>query len=178
MGHLRTAAAALATVAVLARAGSGQTTTTISWASLDMGHGLLGGGGIVLQSVAGQGLCGLSSSRDVRLTAGFLTTRAPGGQATVVDAPGGPPLAWSLEQNTPNPFNPSTTIAFQVPVAGRVAIRVYNALGQQVLTAVDADLAAGRHEVHLDASTLSSGAYCYCLSAAGYRQTRKLLLLR
>ena len=57
------------------------------------------------------------------------------------------PLRFSLRQNAPNPFNPSTTIGFTVPAAGTVTLTVYNMAGQYVRTLVDATMPAGVHEV-------------------------------
>jgi hypothetical protein len=71
------------------------------------------------------------------------------------------PITCDLEQNFPNPFNPSTLIRFSVPAASHVSLIVFNLLGQQVVTLVDRMMDAGYHEVSCDAARLPSGVYLY-----------------
>lgn len=75
------------------------------------------------------------------------------------------PTAFTLEQNVPNPFNPSTQIRYSLPQASHVRLEVYNVMGQRVATLVDAPQAAGSHDAVLDATHLSSGVYVYRLTA-------------
>ena len=86
--------------------------------------------------------------------------------------------AYSLEQNYPNPFNPSTMISYSLPRASVTRLSVFNTLGQEVVLLVDAFQDVGVHEVRFDARGLASGVYVYRLSAAGFVQSRTLLLLR
>jgi len=88
------------------------------------------------------------------------------------------PLAFALGQNHPNPFNPSTTIAFSVPREARVQLRIFDLRGQVVATLVDGTLAAGEHQVQWDARRAPSGVYVYRLDAPGFTQTRKMSLLK
>ena len=88
------------------------------------------------------------------------------------------PGSYRLDQNFPNPFNPGTTISFEVPHDAVVTLRVFNMLGQEVLTLIDGMVAAGQHRVHLDARSLSSGVYYYRLEGAGYTGVKRMLLLR
>jgi hypothetical protein len=83
-----------------------------------------------------------------------------------------------LEQNYPNPFNPLTSIRFQITDPGLVTLRVYNMLGQEVITLVDENLKAGTYEASLDGAALSSGTYLYRLTSNGAAQTRKMVLLK
>ncbi len=80
--------------------------------------------------------------------------------------------------NYPNPFNPSTTVAYSLPQAQQVRLSVYDVLGREVRRLVDGDQAAGRHEVVFDASTLPSGTYFYRIETPSGVQTRKLVLLK
>lgn len=90
------------------------------------------------------------------------------------------PNAFELQQNFPNPFNPSTTIRFELNSAQQVSLTIYNAIGQQVATLVDRRLQAGSHQVQFDARNLSSGMYFYRLSSpdANIQTTRKMVLIK
>ncbi|MGH8014592.1 MAG: FG-GAP-like repeat-containing protein, partial [Candidatus Zixiibacteriota bacterium] len=88
------------------------------------------------------------------------------------------PRSFELEQNFPNPFNPTTTISFSIPKKSRVRLEVFNILGQRVRTLVDKELPAGRHTVSLDGEYLSSGIYFYRLVADETVLSRKMTLLK
>lgn len=94
-----------------------------------------------------------------------------------------PELALTLEQNFPNPFNPSTTIAFSVPASARVTLRVHNVRGARVATLFDGRVEAGRHVIPwsgLDdaGSPVASGPYFYTLVTGGRSISRKMILLK
>lgn len=99
---------------------------------------------------------------------------------TGVDAedPAEVPAAFSLAQNYPNPFNPSTTIAYALPTASHVTLRVYDVLGRAVVTLVDGQQAAGRHEVAFQAGDLPSGLYLYQVQAGAHRAVKTMLLVK
>jgi alpha-tubulin suppressor-like RCC1 family protein len=88
------------------------------------------------------------------------------------------PLEYSLEQNYPNPFNPTTTIAFQIPERGFVSLKVFDIAGNEIVTLVDGELEAGRHEVKFNAGKLSSAVYIYKLETARYKSSKKLVLMK
>jgi hypothetical protein len=88
------------------------------------------------------------------------------------------PEAYRLSQNYPNPFNPSTTIKFALPHAGPVTLRVYNVLGEEVVTLISGEHPAGTFEASWDASGLPSGVYFYRLTAGEYIQTKKMVLMK
>ncbi len=83
-----------------------------------------------------------------------------------------------LGQNFPNPFNPTTTIAYRVLNAGHVSLRVYDVLGRDVLTLVNEDQFAGVHTAVFDGSNLPSGIYFCRLTAPGTSLVKKMLLLK
>lgn len=85
---------------------------------------------------------------------------------------------YTLSQNFPNPFNPSTVITFSVPQETEVTVRVYNALGQQVMTLASGQYSAGTHHVTFNGADLSSGIYFYSLSAGKQTITKKMMLLK
>ena len=89
--------------------------------------------------------------------------------------------SYSLSQNFPNPFNPSTTIGYALPEQAYVTLTVFNALGQRVAELNDGRMDAGYHEVQFSASNftgLPSGTYFYRLVAGSFTQTKHFLLLR
>ena len=88
------------------------------------------------------------------------------------------PDRFVLKQNFPNPFNPSTTIQFNLPNASRVNLTVYNILGREVATLVNQRMNAGSHSVQFDASRLASGMYIYRLEASDFVQNRKMMLIK
>ena len=90
---------------------------------------------------------------------------------------------FALYQNHPNPFNPSTTISFSLPVESNISIKLFNILGQQVATIANSDFQAGSHKIEFNGQDLSSGTYIYTLEAKGvdgknFISTKKMLLLK
>ncbi len=85
---------------------------------------------------------------------------------------------FQLLQNHPNPFNPVTTIAYELQSYVRVTIKVHDLLGREVATLVNEEKPAGRHSVQWDASRIASGVYHYRMQAGGYVESRNMLLLK
>ncbi|HEY9167515.1 MAG TPA: T9SS type A sorting domain-containing protein [Candidatus Kryptonia bacterium] len=104
--------------------------------------------------------------------------RPVSGITYVVPPPAHLPVEFRLLQNYPNPFNPSTVISYQLPAVSRVTLKVFDILGREIATLVDARENAGYHEVRFDGSRLSSGVYFYRMTAGNYVSTRKLLLIK
>ena len=93
------------------------------------------------------------------------------------------PVAFRLGQNYPNPFNPQTTIRFQVPEISHVRIKVFNMIGQEVVTLADAVYEPGIYRLQWNGEDrlgqpVSSGTYFYQLQRDGQIETKRLLLLR
>jgi hypothetical protein len=88
------------------------------------------------------------------------------------------PAQFELEQNYPNPFNPSTKIRFTIPEAGLVTLKVYNLLGQEVITLLNEEQTSGVYEVTFDAAQLPSGIYFYSINAGDFVATKKMILLK
>ncbi len=88
------------------------------------------------------------------------------------------PTSYELKQNFPNPFNPSTTISFNIPEPGFARLQIVNILGQVVETLVDEQVQPGQYEVVFDAHALPSGMYYYRLSTEQFIQTRQMTLLK
>lgn len=95
----------------------------------------------------------------------------------------GLPLQFELSQNYPNPFNPTTSIKFSLVSDSRVSLKLFDVIGQEVMTIINTDLAAGYHSTLVDGSKLSSGVYIYRLDAAGtngqkYTSVKKMILTK
>ncbi len=85
---------------------------------------------------------------------------------------------FELKQNFPNPFNPSTTIQFQLFEPTNVSLKVYDSLGRLIETIINQDLPPANHQFSFDASGLPSGVYFYRLSTPERQETRKMLLIK
>lgn len=88
------------------------------------------------------------------------------------------PKTYSLAQNFPNPFNPTTTISFSIPEATVVTLRVYDAVGNEIATLHRGFLSAGNYKFDWNASYLASGVYFYKLSSDKFTMTKKMVLLK
>ena len=98
--------------------------------------------------------------------------------SSVVNVDISAPAKFELAQNFPNPFNPSTTIRYQLPVNSRITLKVYDMLGKEVTTLVNEQKPAGSYEVTLKADRLSSGVYYYQLKTDNFVQTKKFALVK
>ena len=93
-------------------------------------------------------------------------------------------VRFSLAQNAPNPFNPSTVIRYQMHEGAKVSISIYNVLGQPVRTVFEGALPAGSHQIAWDGRdntghSMSSGTYIYVMTTdKGYRGVNKMMLVR
>jgi endoglucanase len=90
-----------------------------------------------------------------------------------------PPTRFKLMQNYPNPFNPQTTISYSLPRESTVTLKVYDVIGREVAALLhNAREPAGHHEVSFGGATLPSGTYFYRLSAEGFIETRRMVLIK
>jgi len=88
------------------------------------------------------------------------------------------PQTFKLHQSYPNPFNPTTTIGYELPQNTAIKLEVFNVLGQRVATLVDGVQPSGFHEVRFDASSLSSGLYLYRLTTESFSETKRMMLIK
>lgn len=88
------------------------------------------------------------------------------------------PMSFNLAQNYPNPFNPVTTINFTLPKAGKVSLKIYNMLGQEVATLIDGHRTAGLYNVKWNAENFASGMYIYRLTSGTQSFSNKMLLIK
>jgi hypothetical protein len=129
--------------------------------------------GVVLQSNGN--ILGVSDST------GILVPQGP--TAIVESSKDNIPEVYALRQNTPNPFNPSTKIKYDIPKKGRVKIAVYNMLGQLVITLVDKHHNPGRYSIIWDGTNnygqkVATGIYLYRLGAGDKQLNRKMTLVK
>lgn len=88
------------------------------------------------------------------------------------------PTQYTLKQNFPNPFNPSTTISFSVPNEEFVTLKIYDLLGREISTLINQQLIPGNYNINFDAAKLSSGIYFYNLKTQNYIKTNKMNLIK
>lgn len=93
------------------------------------------------------------------------------------------PDAYALFQNNPNPFNPTTTISFNLASEGQVRLAVYNITGQRVKTLLNGPRQAGLHNVVWDGrdesgNSVASGIYFYRMETADYTESKQMVLLK
>ena len=91
--------------------------------------------------------------------------------------------AFSLGSNFPNPFNPETSVSFELPQASHVRLEIYNIAGQKVRTVLDAERPAGYHNARWDGRNdqriaVASGVYIYRITAGSFAESRRMTLLK
>jgi len=101
-----------------------------------------------------------------------------GATAVIENKLEGVPSQYKLEQNFPNPFNPSTTIRYSVPEGSNVKIAVYDVSGKEIKILADGYRNAGNYALAFSAVDLSSGVYYYRIITNSFTQTNKMLLLK
>lgn len=99
-------------------------------------------------------------------------------ETTGIDAVGSFPTGFGLAQNYPNPFNSSTTISYNIPKEEFVSLKVFNLLGNEVLTLVSEKLSPGHYTFHWNANALSTGIYFYTLQTKSFSETKKMIILK
>ncbi|NUN70629.1 MAG: Ig-like domain-containing protein [Bacteroidetes bacterium] len=124
---------------------------------------------IVLRQQPGGGTSGRIYLDEMQVDANVVSS---------VEQEGTVPAVFTLHQNFPNPFNPSTTVVYDVPVPSHVTVTVYDMLGREVMLLTDAPQQPGTYRMTLDASSLSSGVYFYTLRSGDFSQTRSMVVLK
>ncbi len=88
------------------------------------------------------------------------------------------PISYILEQNFPNPFNPTTTINYQIPTKDFVTLKVYNLLGEEISTLVNEEKSAGVYQAKFDGSNVPSGMYFYKLTSGTFSEVKRMMLVK
>ena len=85
---------------------------------------------------------------------------------------------FDLEQNFPNPFNPSTRISYAIPSASFVNLKVYDIIGNEIAVLVNEEKQAGNYQIDFDATELTGGVYFYQLLTGSFVETKKMILMK
>ena len=88
------------------------------------------------------------------------------------------PSGYHLSQNYPNPFNPTTSISYTLPRDAHVVITIYDALGREVQTLVNADKSAGHHVASFDAGAMAGGIYFYRFASGQHSAVKKMVVVK
>jgi len=88
------------------------------------------------------------------------------------------PIDYALKQNYPNPFNATTKITYSIPKSSKVSLKIYDIIGNEIITLVDGTKEAGIYEVVFNEANLTSGVYLYKLTAGDFISTKKMILLK
>ncbi|MCL5268214.1 MAG: T9SS type A sorting domain-containing protein [Bacteroidetes bacterium] len=125
---------------------------------------------------------GSSVDKGLLLSLGAKVTPQPqasaSSQAVAANVDSTSVLSGTALENYPNPFNPTTTIEFEVPSSGLVSLKVYDVLGREVATLVNSYESAGAHSVRFNGDDLASGIYFYRLTTPGVNLVRKMILMK
>jgi hypothetical protein len=88
------------------------------------------------------------------------------------------PLSHALFQNFPNPFNPVTTIKFNIPNNSYIKLSVFDVTGREIEQLINTELTPGEYSYQFNASNYSSGIYFYRLESGGFSETRKMVIIK
>ncbi len=167
-------------------AGSGAT-EDLPWLQLSKSSGVLGGGVSDTIRVSFNS-SGLTEDTTYTGTLTITSNDADEGEViiplsltvtgTTTDVRELQPVAFSLKQNFPNPFNPATSISYTLPHKSKVTLKIYDAAGSLVAEPVNSEQESGIYTVSFNAQHLSSGTYFYTISAGSFTETRKMILLK
>ena len=133
-------------------------------------------GGSRINSISSRGEWGTVNANDGKY---FIAARdSLSILSSIEPVSSGVPGVFSLYQNFPNPFNPVTNIRFSLVRAGDVSLTIYDVTGREVSTLLNERKAPGDYVVSFSGSGLASGIYFYSLTAGGFRETRKMMLIK
>ena len=140
------------------------------------GGGPMSNGTYSMNGTVGQAVVGPTSGASYTVDQGFWHTLSITNDVRPV---GGANVGYDLEQNFPNPFNPTTTIRFSVPERVKVTLKVMNLLGEEVKRVIDGVYYdAGTYDADFFGDGLPSGTYVYRLEAGNFVKSRKMVIAK
>ncbi len=157
--------------------------TASAFAQYSIQASVIGSGGAPMSNgtysmngTIGQAVVGITTGSPYLAQQGFWHNA---GVSSSVDQRPGVASGYELEQNFPNPFNPSTVIRFSIPERVKVTLRVLNLLGEEIAREIDSEvMESGKYEVNFLAKGIPSGTYVYRLEAGNYVKSRKMVLTK
>jgi hypothetical protein len=164
----------------------GQGNSKVDWFVFDSGFSNQENATTYSLSVIGQSTAGYSKGNNVMVTTGFLPGLIMSNNVSSQDDVNNIlPKEFNLYQNYPNPFNPVTVIQYSIPNKSHVTIKVFDILGNKIMTLINEEKEAGFHEINFNGRTIASGMYIYRLiatpdggQAGRYVSTKKMLLIK
>ncbi|MDI6804793.1 MAG: T9SS type A sorting domain-containing protein [Bacteroidota bacterium] len=150
----------------------------VPWSSFNMGFAESKISNTNIKSVAGQNFVGTSGYGNSFIESGLLADTLFRDIFVGIKDQIPLPSVFELYQNYPNPFNPTTTIKYDLPTSQHVTIRVYNLLGQEVMTLVDEFQQPGYKSMLLDLSNLASSVYFYRINTGDFVAVKKFVMLK
>jgi hypothetical protein len=155
-------------------AASGFAQYSIRSSVIGSGGAPMSNGTYSMNGTVGQAVIGNTNGSTYTAQQGFWHNFQAISSVHIGDAAG-----YDLEQNFPNPFNPSTVIRFSIPERVKVTLRVMNLLGEEVWREIDGEtMEPGKYEVNFIAKGIPSGTYVYRLEAGNYVKSRKMVLTK
>jgi photosystem II stability/assembly factor-like uncharacterized protein len=124
------------------------------------------------------GISGTTGDEAYAVGNGGIILRTTTGGISFISDPSTLKPSFNIEQNRPNPFNPTTNIKFTISKSGWVKLTVYDILGKKVATLVNDNLKAGTFNVNFDAASLTSGVYFYKMESEEFSEIKKMTLLK
>jgi len=155
-----------------------QSNNEVQWSVFDNGFNNSANNSSKTLSQIGVSFTGTSNNETSKVTSGFLAGIILGSSVNSINNKQNKPLSFELNQNFPNPFNPSTKIRYSVANTSFVKLKVYDILGREIAELVNEEKPAGIYEADFEGSLLASGVYIYRIQAGNFIETKKMILLK
>jgi hypothetical protein len=161
-------------------------TSVVASAQVTLRSDVIGSGGtmatsgnLVLAGTLGQAIIGPTGvGNQIALQGFWYTMPEQGVSAVPEERTGTRASAVALHQNVPNPFSTMTDIQVDLPASGHVSLKIFDAIGHEVMTVVDDDRQAGSLTFHVSADALESGQYTARLVTGGVTRTIRMIVVR
>lgn len=155
-----------------------QSNNEVQWSVFDNGFNSSTNNSSKVLSQMSSSFTGISNNENSKVIGGFLGGLIISSSVNSINDKQNKPLSFELNQNFPNPFNPSTKIRYSVASTSFVKLKVYDILGREIAELVNEEKPAGIYEANFEGSRLASGVYIYRLQAGNFIETKKMILLK